>query len=68
VLHLPISKLLVVLAPLLALGFVAGALRGLAQRADLAPARRRGLTAAWVLVLLVGAPLWLVLAAVLHLW
>ena len=67
-LHLPLAKLLAVLAPLLALGFVAGALRALAQRPALSPGRRRGLTAAWVLVLLVGAPVWLVLAAVLKLW
>ena len=67
-LHLPLPKLLALLAPLLALGFVAGGLRALARRPDLPPGRRRGLTAAWVLVLLVGAPIWLVLAAVLHLW
>jgi hypothetical protein len=68
VLDLPLPKLLLVLGPLVALGFAAGALRALAQRADLPPPRRRGLQAAWVLLLLAGAPLWLVLAAVLRLW
>ncbi len=67
-LDLPFPKLLLLLGPLLALGFAAGALRALALRADLAPSRRRGLQAAWVLLLLAGAPVWLVLAAVLGIW
>lgn len=67
-LDLPTSRLLVVLGPLLLLGFAAGALRAWAQRADLAPRRRRALQAAWVLALLVGGPLWLFLAATLRLW
>jgi hypothetical protein len=68
VLDLPLPKLLLLLAPLLALGFAAGALRAVARRPDLPPDRRRGLQAAWVLLLLAGAPLWLVLAAVLRIW
>lgn len=68
VLDLPLPKLLLLLGPLLALGFAAGALRAFARRADLPPSRRRALQAAWVLLLLAGAPLWLVLAAVLRLW
>jgi hypothetical protein len=68
VLGLPLPKLLLLLAPLLVLGFAAGVLRALALRAGLADGQRRGLTAAWVLLLLVGAPLWLFLAAVLRLW
>jgi hypothetical protein len=52
--------------PLLALGLVAGALRALAQRPGLPPARRRALSAGWVLLLLVGAPGWLFLAAALR--
>jgi hypothetical protein len=68
VLDLPTSRLVVVLGPLLLLGFGAGALRAYAQRADLPPRRRRALQAAWVLALLAGAPLWLFLAASLRLW
>ena len=62
------TSILLVLGPLLVLGFLAGALRALAQRPDVAPRRRRALAAAWVLLLLVGAPLWLFAAAALRLW
>ena len=62
------ASLLLVLAPLLVLGFAAGALRALAARPDLPPRRRRALQAAWVLTLLVGAPVWLLLAAALRWW
>jgi hypothetical protein len=68
VLRLPLPKLLLLLAPLLAVGFAAGAIRAVARRPDLPPRRRRALQALWVLLLLAGAPLWLVLAAVLRLW
>jgi hypothetical protein len=68
VLRLPFPKLVLLLAPLLAVGFAAGAIRALAQRPGVPPRRRRALQAAWVLVLLAGAPLWLVLAAALRLW
>ena len=63
-----LSSLLLVFGPLLVLGFAAGALRALAARPDLPARRRRALQAAWVLTLLVGAPVWLLLAAVLRLW
>lgn len=62
------TSLLLVLAPLLAIGFGAGALRALALRPDLPSRRRRALSAGWVLLLLVGAPLWLLAAAALRLW
>jgi hypothetical protein len=68
VLDLPLRKLLLVLGPLVALGFAAGVLRTVALRPGATPRRRRALQAAWVLLLLAGAPLWLVLAAVLRLW
>jgi hypothetical protein len=68
VLDLPTSRLVALLGPLLLLGFAAGALRAYAQRPDVTPRRRRALQAAWVLALLVGAPLWLFLAAALRLW
>jgi hypothetical protein len=68
VLRLPLPNLLLLLAPLLVLGFAAGAIRVVARRPALPPRRRRALQALWVLVLLAGAPLWLVLAAALRLW
>lgn len=67
-LGLSLPELLLLLGPLLALGFAAGVVRALALRPDGAARRRRALTAAWVLLLLVGAPVWLVLAALLGLW
>ncbi|HET7824886.1 MAG TPA: hypothetical protein VFK90_06115 [Anaeromyxobacter sp.] len=67
-LRLPLPSLLLLLAPLLALGFAAGAIRAVAQRPGVPPRRRRALQALWVLVLLAGAPLWLVMAAALRLW
>ncbi len=63
----PRSALLVGL-PLLVLGAVSGALRALSRAPAQPPRRRRALQAAWVLMLLVGVPLWLVLAAALRLW
>ncbi len=62
------ASLAALLGPLFLLGLAAGVLRALAQRPDLTARRRRALSAGWVLLLLVGAPLWLVLAAVLRLW
>lgn len=64
---LPLPGLAAFLAPLLAIGFAAGALRAVALRAE-APRRRRALQASWVLLLLAGGPLWLVVAALLGLW
>ena len=63
-----LPSLLLLLGPLLVIGFCAGALRALAARPDLPDRRRRALQAAWVLALLVGTPVWLVLAAALKLW
>ena len=63
-----LASLALLLGPLLLLGLSAGALRALALRPDLPARRRRALSAAWVLLLLAGAPLWLVLAAVLRIW
>lgn len=60
--------LALLLGPLLLLGFAAGLLRALARRPDASPRRRRALSAAWVLLLLAGAPLWLILASLLGLW
>jgi hypothetical protein len=63
-----LPSLLLLFAPLFVLGFGAGALRALARRPDLPARRRRALSAGWVLLLLVGGPLWLVLAALLGVW
>jgi hypothetical protein len=63
-----LTSLIALVAPLFLLGFGAGALRALSRRPDLAEERRRALQAGWVLLLLVGTPLWLLLAAALGLW
>jgi hypothetical protein len=68
VLHLSLRSALLLGVPLLLLGAASGALRVLAQNPALPPRRRRALQAVWVLILLVGVPLWLVVAAVLRLW
>lgn len=62
------AALVLLIAPLFALGFGAGLVRAYARRPDLSARRRRALSAAWVLLLLAGAPLWLLLAAVLRIW
>jgi hypothetical protein len=62
------ARLALLLAPLFLVGAAAGVLRGLALREPPGARRGRTLGAAWVLLLLVGAPLWLVLATVLGLW
>ena len=67
-LRLDLARAALLFGPLLLLGFAAGVVRALAQRPDQPPGRRRRLHAAWVLMLLVGTPLWLVLAAVLRYW
>ena len=59
------ATLLAYLGPLLPIGFAAGALRALSQRPGLEPRRRRVLGISWVLLLLVGVPLWLFPAATL---
>jgi len=68
VLDLSLPGLVLLLGPLFALGFAAGGLRIAAHRPGITLRRRRGLQAAWVLLLLAGAPLWLVLAAVVGVW
>jgi hypothetical protein len=60
--------LLALAGPLFLLGFGAGALRALARRPELPERRRRALQATWVVLLLVGTPLWLVLAAAIGVW
>ena len=67
-LRLDLAGLALLLGPLLVLGFVAGVIRALAQRPGLAPPRRRMLGIAWVLLLMLGAPVWLVLAVVIGVW
>jgi hypothetical protein len=67
VLRLDLTAAALLYGPLLLLGLAAGALRALASRPGVSPRRRRALQAAWVLLLLAGAPVWLVLAAVLRL-
>jgi len=61
-------RLSLLLAPLFVLGATAGVLRALALREPPGSRRRRTRSAAWVLLLLAGAPLWLILAAVLGVW
>ena len=67
-LRLDLDRVALLLGPLLVLGFLAGVVRALAQRPGLAPPARRRLEVAWVLLLLVGAPIWLVLAVVIGVW
>ena len=54
--------------PLLLLGLAAGGLRTWANLPHHPPRRRRLLQFAWVALLLVAAPAWVVLAAVLRIW
>jgi hypothetical protein len=63
-----VLDLLLLAAPLFAIGAAAGGLRALSLREPPGTRRRRAYTAAWVLTLLAGAPLWLVAAALLKLW
>ncbi|BDG03867.1 hypothetical protein [Anaeromyxobacter oryzae] len=62
----PLGKALAIYGPVLLIAYAAGAIRVVAHRADLPDRRRRTLQATWVALLLVGVPLWLVLAAVLR--
>jgi hypothetical protein len=68
VLRLDLRTLLLLAAPLLLIGAASGALRVLARQPGAEPRRRRALQAGWILLLLVGVPLWLVLAAALRVW
>lgn len=67
-LRLDLGRVALLLGPLLVLGFVAGVVRAIAQRPGVAPERRRILEIGWVLLLLFGAPIWLVLAVVIGVW
>ena len=60
------GALLALYGPVLLLAFAAGGVRVYARREGLPERRRRFLQALWVALLLVGVPLWLVLAAVLR--
>jgi hypothetical protein len=59
--------LLAVYGPLLLIGLGSGALRALSQRPGLDDSTRRLYGISWVLLLLVGTPAWLFLAATLRL-
>jgi hypothetical protein len=59
--------LLAVYGPLLLIGLAAGALRALGQRPGLPDTSRRLYGISWVLLLLLGTPAWLFLAATLRL-
>jgi hypothetical protein len=52
---------------MLLIGLAAGALRALGQRSGLPASTRRAYGIGWVLLLLLGAPAWLFLAATLGL-
>lgn len=59
--------LLAIFGPMLLIGLAAGALRALGQRPALPASTRRAYGIGWVLLLLVGTPLWLFVAATLGL-
>lgn len=61
-----LSQALWIFGPLFLLSFGAGVIRALGQR-QAAERRRRLFQLLWVLLLLVGAPLWLFVAATFHL-
>jgi hypothetical protein len=61
------GELVALYAPVLLIAFAAGGVRVYARRTELPEKRRRFLQALWVALLLVGIPLWLVLATVLRL-
>ncbi len=67
-LRLQLSNVALLLGPLLVIGFVAGVGRALAQRPGVSATGRRRLEIAWVLILLVAAPVWLVLAVMIGVW
>jgi hypothetical protein len=61
------ARVVLIYAPLAVLGIAAGALYALARRTpDLR--RKRYLDIAWIVAVLVGAPIWLFLAATLKMW
>jgi hypothetical protein len=59
--------LLATYGPLLLIGLASGALRALGQRPGLPTEARRAYGIGWVLLLLLGVPAWLFLAATLRL-
>ncbi len=59
--------LLAVYGPLLLIGLAAGALRAFARRTDLPERTRRAYGIGWVLLILLGTPFWLFVAATLRL-
>ena len=59
--------LLSVYGPPLLIGLASGALRALGQRPGLPSSTQRALGISWVLLLLLGVPCWLFLAATLGL-
>jgi hypothetical protein len=61
-----LAQALWLVAPLALLAFTAGALRAAGQR-EAHPRRRRAYQVAWVLLLFLGTPLWLLVAATLRL-
>ena len=63
----PLLRQLLLFAPLVLVGAVAGVLHAAGRRAP-DPRRRRAYDIAWILTLLAGAPLWLFLAVWLKLW
>jgi hypothetical protein len=62
----PLVRQLLLFAPLVLLGVIAGVLHAAGRRAA-DPRRRRAYDIAWILTLLAGAPLWLVAAVWLKL-
>ncbi len=67
-LHLEVRNLALLLGPLLVIGFLAGVVRALANRPGVPDVRRKRLEAVWILMLFVGAPIWLVFAVVIGVW
>lgn len=57
------ARLAILYGPLVVVGFAAGALWALSQRPGLPPRVRRICSVLWIATLLVGAPLWLLMAA-----
>jgi hypothetical protein len=60
-------QLLAFYGPLLLIGLIAGGLRALGQRPGIPASARRSYGIGWVLLLLVGTPVWFFLAATLGL-
>jgi hypothetical protein len=63
----PLGRTLLLYGPILLIAFAAGGVRVVASRPGVPARRRRALDATWIALLLVGVPLWLVLAVLLRL-